>query len=272
MKNHRVLPEVGASTLLRIILNRPSSKRIINKIESKFSCRPPHFSKLKKISTQIHASEGRIPLTFYYTLVQRAQLASMLESDFPYRIAGMVHVENSLERHADIDDLKEVEVINTYWPVEDNGRLYIDFDTRFLVEDNEHIYCRSRYFIRRLAASSKHDGLPKTENWTTIGNWALTKNSGRSYARASGDWNPIHLWGWSAKLLGMKQPIIHGMHSVGNAASLIEKHERISLKLISAKFIQPIALGQKIELQLNPIDREYRVCVENRPCVVGSYN
>src|SRR5690606_3574207 len=180
MKNSRILPEVGVSTLLRAVLKRQSSKIITNKIESKYKCRPPHFSKLKNFPTQIHAVEDRAPLTFYYTWAQRAQLSSMLKSDFPYRIAGMVNVENSLERHTDIDDIHEVEVINTYWPVEDNGRLYIDFDTRLLVEENEHIYCRSRYLIRRLATSSKHDGLPKTDNWTTIGGWALTKSSGRS--------------------------------------------------------------------------------------------
>ena len=34
---------------------------------------------------------------------------------------------------------------------------------------------------------------------------------GRRYGAVSGDRNPIHLHGWSAKLFGMPRPIAHGM-------------------------------------------------------------
>jgi hypothetical protein len=50
----------------------------------------------------------------------------------------------------------------------------------------------------------------------------LVHDTGRLYARLSGDYNPIHLWPWSARLLGFKRPIIHGMHTVGRAVAEIE--------------------------------------------------
>ena len=40
---------------------------------------------------------------------------------------------------------------------------------------------------------------------------ACPRDIGRRYGAVSGDRNPIHLHGWSAKLFGMPRPIAHGM-------------------------------------------------------------
>jgi acyl dehydratase len=39
----------------------------------------------------------------------------------------------------------------------------------------------------------------------------VPEDIGRRYGAVSGDRNPIHLHGWSAKLFGMPRPIAHGM-------------------------------------------------------------
>ena len=44
---------------------------------------------------------------------------------------------------------------------------------------------------------------------------------GVRYARVSGDWNPHHLWPWSARLLGYKSPIVHGMWTVARTLALL---------------------------------------------------
>jgi len=41
--------------------------------------------------------------------------------------------------------------------------------------------------------------------------WRVPADIGRRYGAVSGDRNPIHLHGWSAKLFGMPRPIAHGM-------------------------------------------------------------
>jgi hypothetical protein len=41
--------------------------------------------------------------------------------------------------------------------------------------------------------------------------WHVPGDIGRRYGAVSGDRNPIHLHGWSAKLFGMPRPIAHGM-------------------------------------------------------------
>ncbi|MDQ2070741.1 MaoC/PaaZ C-terminal domain-containing protein [Natronospira bacteriovora] len=46
---------------------------------------------------------------------------------------------------------------------------------------------------------------------------------GRSYARVSGDWNPIHLSSMSARLFGFQCPIVHGMWTLARALGEIER-------------------------------------------------
>jgi len=46
--------------------------------------------------------------------------------------------------------------------------------------------------------------------WAPLADWTLGGGAGRRYARASGDYNPIHLWGWTARPFGFRRPILHG--------------------------------------------------------------
>ncbi len=48
----------------------------------------------------------------------------------------------------------------------------------------------------------------------------LPANLGRLYARASGDWNPHHLWPITARALGYRKPIAHGMWTLGRALAM----------------------------------------------------
>lgn len=81
---------------------------------------------------------------------------------------------------------------------------------------------------------------------------------GRQYARVSGDFNPIHLTRWTAKLMGFKRAIAHGMYSKALCMSLILKQEMENRKgalaqtpmQFSTQFIQPIYLPTRCELNV----------------------
>jgi acyl dehydratase len=47
-------------------------------------------------------------------------------------------------------------------------------------------------------------------------------DTGRRYAAASGDWNPHHLWPVTARLVGYRRPIAHGMWTLGRALATLE--------------------------------------------------
>ena len=46
-------------------------------------------------------------------------------------------------------------------------------------------------------------------------------DTGIRYAKVSGDWNPHHLYPWSARLLGYRSPIAHGLWTLARAVAVV---------------------------------------------------
>jgi acyl dehydratase len=74
---------------------------------------------------------------------------------------------------------------------------------------------RSTYLSRGAQAP---DGTPEADVDVDVGElgrvaatWRIPADAGRRYAKVSGDVNPIHLSGLTAKLFGFKRAIAHGM-------------------------------------------------------------
>ena len=62
------------------------------------------------------------------------------------------------------------------------------------------------------------EGAPEADVEVTVGDlertvatWRIPDDAGRRYAKVSGDVNPIHLSGLTAKAFGFKRAIAHGM-------------------------------------------------------------
>lgn len=84
------------------------------------------------------------------------------------------------------------------------------------------------------------------EGWIEMLRWSLPASAGRSYARVSGDWNPIHLWALSARPFGFRAPILHGFATAARAAhSLIDLHlhgDPLALRRMRIAFRAPLEL------------------------------
>ena len=71
--------------------------------------------------------------------------------------------------------------------------------------------------------------------------WTLPANLGRTYGGISKDFNPIHLYRWSAKLFGFKRQIAHGMCLLGKAAAVIGQPES-GPAVLEVAFRKPVVL------------------------------
>jgi hypothetical protein len=67
------------------------------------------------------------------------------------------------------------------------------------------------------ASNVEDHGLPVME---TI---QVPADTGRRYAAVSRDYNPHHLYPWTAKLIGFKRAIAHGIWSLARAGASLEK-------------------------------------------------
>ncbi|MCH2056636.1 MAG: hypothetical protein MK214_08535 [Thalassotalea sp.] len=77
----------------------------------------------------------------------------------------------------------------------------------------------------------------------------LSPQLARKYARVSGDYNPIHLSGLLAKLLGMKTSVMQGMYNLHWSLSKVDGSEQATD--VMARFNRPCFLPKKVELTIN---------------------
>jgi hypothetical protein len=245
----RPLPRMGAGMVLRVLSKRahPVAPGAVAPLSSEFTLPALDWHEIERYGTALGFAPGTVPLTWWYLPVQRAHMATLLSDAFPWRLAGIVHVENTLSAHAPAPSdtplllATRIEIL----PPTASGAVYCDLETVVSANGERILTCTSKY----LAVRGRRSGKPRSERppaapGAVIDSWRLAPSSGRAYARVSGDWNPIHLTRWSARLMGLPAPIIHGMHTLGRTCAALEKAAGRRVDAISVRFTAPVPLGE----------------------------
>ncbi len=264
-------------TLLRALFKGPAAAGEPQVSPTTFRLDRLDRRQLERYNALLGFAPDALPVSFYYLPAQRAHLATMLDAAFPFRLAGMIHVENDI-REMRVPDCERPMALVTSVVIEppaDNGARYCELHTVASQQGQEMFACRSRYLAvrgaRRPGSGERTAQVTAPAAGQAAGEWSLAANAGRQYASISGDWNPIHLWPWSARLLGMKAPIIHGMHTVAQAAALLERRAGRRLTAMAARFKAPIPLGSSAELRLVEPTASYQVWTGATLAVEGSF-
>ena len=200
------------------------------------------------------------PLLFLYILAQRAQLASMLSSEFTIPIPGLVHAENQLEQinPFDFDEAFDIET-SVEVPYKKEGSLPIQFDVRFLQKGNCVALCKSVYIaVRKQRKSKKKKSVysESTINAHHTMEFDFPAKLGREYAKASGDHNPIHTQYLFAKLAGFKRPILHGWCTISMLAKEIEEWAGSTVIAVNTKFKAPVYLPSSQKLIIDRMEKK----------------
>lgn len=247
------LPPMGPGLVLRVLSKRarPVPAGPLAPLTSRFTLPgldQAHVARYRRaLGFADSGAAGAVPLTYWYLPVQRAHMATMLADAFPYRLAGIVHVENTLTAHAPLAAGTPLTLATRIdiLPPSGSGAVYCTLETVGSAHGERIFTCTSKYLAVRGQRSGKGKGArPAAEHGAIIDSWTLGPSSGRDYARVSGDWNPIHLSRWSARLMGLPAPIIHGMHSVARTCAALERIEGRPVTHISVRFTAPVPLGE----------------------------
>jgi acyl dehydratase len=229
-------------------------------------------NQLRRYRQALGFRDDGIPLTYYYLLAQRAHVATMLDDAFPFRLPGTVHTENALRALA--EPLRDVPLVLattvTIRPPADNGAVVAELDTVARQQDTVIFTCRSTYLVvrgQRRQGRARQDAkaLP------VLTGWRIPRGMGRAYARISGDWNPIHLWTWSARLMGMKRPIIQGMHTLARACAELEQACGRRILALEGRFRAPAPLGSELVLGADLAAGNFAVGGGGRVVAEGSF-
>jgi len=268
------LPAMGVATLLRALFKRPQRPlpSQLAELHSTYRLDRLPLDDIDRYRAAFGFSGGHVPLTWWYLVAQRAHLATMLEPGFPFRIAGLVHVDNTLEAHSAPahDAPLLLRTMLRLLPPSSTGALRCVLETSGSSGDRAVFTCTSTYLIRRGGKGGPKPAEPEFAG-TQVAQWTLDPAAGRRYARLSGDWNPIHLYGWSARLMGMRAPIIHGMHTLAASCAALERVGGRPAMRIACRFRAPVALGRTVSLWTELETGEFMVKVDDRTAVTGQH-
>ncbi|RUO38347.1 acyl dehydratase [Aliidiomarina shirensis] len=207
---------------------------------------PDHLAKYKQAFPGL---QSKVPLTYFYLLAQRAHLAAMLDPEFPWPILGMVHVANAMAYHNPPDMNHGFTIdVNIEMPERAATRKRVRpiYKVEFFQNGLLIAECMSTYQVgggepptvgRRREAPA-----PDLTDYERAELWQLGSDLGRSYAHLSGDYNPIHLHPWLSRWFGFSRPIIHGMYSVAQAQSDLEKQFSLPVIAMDIAFRRPLIL------------------------------
>jgi acyl dehydratase len=267
------LPTMSPWILLRNLFRRPGNGAA--SIQTVYTLEGIDRGSVRPYNELLGFAPDAMPLTWFYLIAQRAHLATMLTRGFPFRIPGMIHVANELVAHRAIDPHSPL-TITTELDIErpdDRGAVYCVLRTSGRQGDGEVFTCASRYLaVRGRPATGARAPREMNATLPPLASWLLAPSTGRRYARVSGDWNPIHLWGWSARLMGMKAPIIHGMHTLGKACAALEAATGRHVVSMSARFQAPVPLGSKATLAADPAAGSFVVTCNGGDAVRGTFS
>ncbi len=208
-----------------------------------------------------------LPATYPHMLTFPLQMALMTDRAFPLGLVGLVHVRNRIEvlRPVRADEALDLEVWSERFATHRSGAT-VDLCARASVAGQEAWRSRSTYLSRGATAP---DGAPEADVDIVVGalerpaaTWRVPDDAGRRYAKVSGDVNPIHLSGLTAKALGFKRAIAHGMWVKARVLGGLAGRLPDALD-VDVAFRKPLFLPSTVTLSTAEVDGGWDVAVRN---------
>lgn len=198
---------------------------------------------------------------YLHSLAFPLHIKLLLLPEFVFPLLGLVHVSNQIRQLRPIKKTERLIVSSCFGELELHPKGWL-FSIKVEFHNGPELVWQSTstnlfrvkhdYDVSPIAEST----LPSfTHPLNTT--WVLNSSLGRQYAKVSGDFNPIHLTKWLAKLFGFKQHIIHGMLTKSYCISALQKITP-SLLLnafeVNTTFKQPVYLPSEVMLSVQPYE------------------
>jgi acyl dehydratase len=203
-----------------------------------------------------------IPITYPQVLATPLHMQILADKKFPLPALGLVHLYQEMEYLCPIEMEEEYDI---YCWVEGHEQVAngVQFEIHTELRSEQTIYWKGKSRIYSRAAPgnkirTERTPEPKIENPNTK-NWSLPEDLGRRYTSISGDFNPIHLYSWTAKPFGFSTHIIHGMWSMAHALSSFNQ----PITKVQTHFIRPIHLPSKVNFFSQEIDNSRTFIARN---------
>jgi acyl dehydratase len=202
------------------------------------------------------ALDGALPPTYPHLLGFEPQLRLMADPAFPLALPGLVHIRNtiSVDRRIEVGERLRVKVHAERLAAHPKGA-QVDLVTEVAADGAPVWRGRSTYLARGVAAPPGDSFEPPPPAGAGEGAlaalWEVAADTGRRYARVSGDVNPIHLHPLAARAFGFPRAIAHGMWTAARALAALQGRLPDVL-VFDVVFASPVLLPSTVELRTRP--------------------
>jgi len=193
----------------------------------------------------------RLPPTYPHVLAFPLQVQQMTADDFPFALAGMVHIRNVInqQRPLLVTDALRIRVRAERLAAHEKGA-QVDLVNEVYVGDDPVWVSRSTYLARGAAApgtaTAPEPEVPAADLSGALPmHWRVPRDLGRRYAGVSGDINPIHLHPLAARLFGFPGAIAHGMWTKARCLAALGPRVPTAMT-IDVSFRRPLPLGSSV--------------------------
>lgn len=198
-----------------------------------------------------------VPAGYVHTLAFPVAMSVLAREDFPLPLLGLVHVRNHVEYREPIAYGDELDI--TAWAENLAGHragTLVDVVAEVRrAGGGEPVWRGVSTNIARgvfLPGIDKPRASEPREDFraplpTAV--WQLGSETGREYAAVSGDFNPIHLSSISARALGMRRSIAHGMYTASRALAEVGAGKGDSFAW-DVKFEAPVFLPARVSVNI----------------------
>jgi acyl dehydratase len=240
------------------VMRRPGALKSLPPLSLRLSGVRTEAARLADYCALCGLTQGPVlPITFPQVAVNGLHMALMTLPKFPLPLLGLVHVSNRIEQHRPIpvEAVYDAEVrIGDSREV----RAGLEFDLLTDVEvDGERVWSAVTTLIYR-RPSPRQDGPKRAEkavppSLAQYAHFIVEADTGRRYAAVSGDYNPIHLHAWSARVFGFPRAIAHGMWSAARCLGALEAQCSTPPTTLEVQFKQPLLLPGRVTLKWVPV-------------------
>ncbi len=202
-----------------------------------------------------------LPLLYLHALAMPLHMAILSHPAFPLRLLGLVHWSNRIESLQPVanDAVLSLEcTLNGITPTERGQSFSLHTTARV---QGAVVWREVSTFLSPLAkrkSDSATKARPASEvpepDWgAPVAQWPVAANAGRRFAGPSGDWNPIHVSAFTARLFGYPRAIAHGLFSAARCLELLQANRPATHPVtLDLRFKRPLLIPGSVALHTAP--------------------
>ncbi len=196
-----------------------------------------------------------LPMLYVHAMAMPLHMAILTHRAFPLRLLGLVHWANQTEmlqaippgEHLDfecsLDGITASErgqMFEIHTTVRSRGDIVWREISTFLAPERQS----------KPGKKTSGGGTPGEPVWgEAVAQWNVSANAGRRFARPSGDWNPIHISAWTARLFGYPRAIAHGLFSAARCLALLQAGTSRTFPVrLDLRFKRPLLIPGNVAL------------------------